>query len=126
MVRRQRVSGGRSQRREIPGLESSGSWDPDVRLRNERSPGAEDKDRTAGQKTPGLEVIRMERRIIRRRPGAATENQSVQEAREEDQGQSGRRERSFRVRIASGRGTSGDAKSGCNVRSTLRPDSRLT
>ena len=61
--------------REIPGLETSGSWDPDLRRRNERSPGAEDKDRTSGQKTPGSVVIRMERRIIRRRPGAATENQ---------------------------------------------------
>ena len=74
-MRRQRVSGGRSQWREIPGVESSGSWDPDVRGRNEGSPGAEDKDRTSGQKTPGSLVIRMERRIIRRRPGAATENQ---------------------------------------------------
>ena len=46
-----------------------------MRRRNEQSPGAEDKDRTSGQKTPGSVVIRMEQRIIRRRPGAATENQ---------------------------------------------------
>ena len=50
----------------------------------------------------------------------------VQDARAEDQAQSGRRERRVRVRIASGRGMSGDTKSGHNVRSTLRPDSRLT
>jgi len=50
----------------------------------------------------------------------------VQDARAKDQAQSGRREGRVRVRIASGRGTSGDAKSGRNVRSTLRPDSRLT
>ena len=31
-----------------------------------------------------------------------------------------------RVRIAPGRGTSSDAKSGRNVRLTLHPDSRLT
>jgi len=49
----------------------------------------------------------------------------VQEARGEDQAQSGHRERRICVRIASGRGISGDAKSGRNVRSTLRPDSRL-
>jgi len=61
--------------REIPGGESSGSWDPNVRCRKERSRGAEIKDGVAGQKTPGSVVIRMERRIIRRRPGAATENQ---------------------------------------------------
>jgi len=75
MVLRQRLSGGRSQRREIPGLESTGSWDPDVRRQNEGTPGAEDKDRTSGQKTPGSMVIWMERWIIKRRPGAATENQ---------------------------------------------------
>jgi len=74
-VRRQRVSRGRSQRREIPGRESSGSWDPDVRSRNERSPGAEDKDGMSGQKTPGSVVIRIEQRIIRRCPGVPTENQ---------------------------------------------------
>jgi len=50
----------------------------------------------------------------------------VQDTRAEDQGQSGRRERRVSVRIASGRGTSGDAKSRRNVRSTLRADSRLT
>jgi len=49
----------------------------------------------------------------------------VQAARAEDQAQSGRRERRVRFRIESGRGTSGDAKSGRNVRSTLHPDSRL-
>jgi len=49
-----------------------------------------------------------------------------QDARAEDQAQSRRRERRVRVRIASGRGTSCDAKSGHNIRSTLRPDSRLT
>jgi len=74
-VRRQRVSGGRSQRREIPELESSGSWDPDVRRWNEQSLGAEDKDGTSGQKTPGSVMIRMEGRMSRRRPGAVTENQ---------------------------------------------------
>jgi len=50
----------------------------------------------------------------------------VQDARAKDQAQSGRREHRVRVRIASGRGRSGDAKSGRKVRSTLRPDSRLT
>jgi len=50
----------------------------------------------------------------------------VQDARAEDQAQSGRREGRVCVRIASGHRTSGDAKSGRNVRSTLRPDSRLT
>jgi len=50
----------------------------------------------------------------------------VQDARAEELAQSGRRERRVRVRIASGRGTSGDAKSGRKVRSPLRPDSRLT
>ena len=50
----------------------------------------------------------------------------VQDARAKDQAQSGRRERRVRVKIASGRGTSGDAKSRRNVSSTLRPDSRLT
>jgi len=50
----------------------------------------------------------------------------VQEARAEDQAQSWRRELRVCVRIASGRGTSGDAKSGRKVRSTLSPDSRLT
>jgi len=45
-MRRQRVSGGRSQRRERPGLESSGSWNHDVRRQNEQSPGVEDKDQT--------------------------------------------------------------------------------
>jgi len=50
----------------------------------------------------------------------------VQDARAKDQVQSGRRERRVSVRIASGRGMSGDAKSGSNVRSRLRPDSRLT
>ena len=74
-MRRQGVSGGRSQRREIPGRESSGSGDPDVRRQNEGSLGAEDKNGTLGQKTPGSVVIKMERRRIRRRPGAPTENQ---------------------------------------------------
>jgi len=46
----------------------------------------------------------------------------VQDTSAEDQAQSGRRERRVRVRIASGRGMSGDAKSGRNVRSTLHPD----
>ena len=50
----------------------------------------------------------------------------VQDARAEDQAQSEPRERRVPVRIVSGRGTSGDAKSGRNVRSTMRPDSRLT
>jgi len=50
----------------------------------------------------------------------------VQDARAEDQAQSGHRERRVRVRIASGHGMSGDAKSGRKVRSTLRPDSQLT
>jgi len=50
----------------------------------------------------------------------------VQDAGAENQAQSGSRERRVRVRIASGRGTSGDAKSGRNVDLTLRPDSRLT
>jgi len=58
----------------------------------------------------------------------------VQDARAEDKKQSGRRKGRVRVRIASGHGTSGDAKSGCNVtwmlcpalRLTLRSDSRLT
>jgi len=50
----------------------------------------------------------------------------VQDARAEDQAQSGRRERRVCVRIASGRGTSGDPKSGGNDRSMLRPDLRLT
>ena len=75
MVRRQRVSGDRTQRREIPGHDSSGSWDHHVRRRNERSPGEEDKDVTSGEKTPGVVVIKMEQRIIRRRSAAAKENQ---------------------------------------------------
>ena len=50
----------------------------------------------------------------------------VQDSRAEDQAQSGRRERRVRARMASWRSTSDDAKSGRNVRSTLRPDSRLT
>jgi len=75
MVRRQRVSGGRSQTREIPGRDRSGSWEPDVRHRNERSLYTEYKDGTSGQKIPGSVVIRMDRRIIRRCPGAATEDQ---------------------------------------------------
>ena len=75
MVRRQRVSGGRSQRSEIPGRESSGCGDANVRRRNQRSPCAEDTDRTSGHQTAGSVLIRMERRIIRRRPAAATENQ---------------------------------------------------
>jgi len=74
-VRRLRVSRSRSHRREIPRLESSGSWDPDVRRGNEGSPSVGNKDRTSGQKTPGSVVIRMDRRIIRCHPGAATENQ---------------------------------------------------
>ena len=49
-----------------------------------------------------------------------------QEVRAEDQGQSGRREGRVCVRIASGHGTSGVAKSGRNGISTLRPASRLT
>ena len=50
----------------------------------------------------------------------------VQDTRVEDQAKSRRRERRVGVRIALGRGTSGDTKSGGNVISTLRPDSRLT
>ena len=50
----------------------------------------------------------------------------VQDAGAEDQAQSGRGEPTVRVRIASGRGTSSDAKSGRNIRSTFYPDSRLT
>jgi len=46
----QRGSGGGSNQREITGQESSGSWDPDVKCWKERSPDAEDKDRTSGQK----------------------------------------------------------------------------
>jgi len=49
-----------------------------------------------------------------------------QDVRAQDQAQSGRRELRLRVRIVSGCGTSGDAKSGRNVRSMLRPDWRLT
>ena len=66
------VSGGRSQSREIPGRESSGSWDPDVRRQNERSQGGEDKNVTLGQKMPGSVVTRMELQIISCCSGAAT------------------------------------------------------
>jgi hypothetical protein len=83
--------------------------------------------RTSGEEAPGSEVNRIQWRAIRRRRDGGGE----------DQRSSGRKTirpavvraqkaEEVRVQMASGRGTLSDAKSGRNVRSTVRPVSRLT
>jgi len=97
----------------------TGSWNPDVRRRYERSPGAEDQDRTSGHKMPGSVVIRMERRMIRR---AATENQRCSGRKSRGPGPVRAQKTLAPCQDSVRAGRSGDAESGRNVRSTLRPD----